>query len=244
MEPTEEEKYINHKRESDRMFDLAERCIMEYMCLHLNVDSTLFKTDNVLSNDIKPLIMRPIEPYDKYLSFSLEIVPYDYKLVLPDYLQDHKDINHTLGFIYHSVTTVFNAILNANIADDKNDLVIENSFHLDMDDDSLTFYPVYIYPKRRKRLMFSNLKTEFETILKNAPTGDIIQLSDSVIIELNKVREKLAFISNQLDAIIYDDADADQLEKEKNASFATNQRIGLKFKLVDKDELPANFKLD
>lgn len=244
-ELTDEQKQHLQRIEMNRMFDLAEKPIMEYICMHLKMTpKVLFKTFEVMGSKSNPLIMNPIPEYnDKYLAFSLEIVPYDYKLIIPDALKEIESINYTLGFIYHSVTTVYDSILNSNINDDVTELFINSSFHLEMDDDSISMFPVYIFPARREFLMLTQIKTEIEKLIDELPKEGVVKLSPGLTLEIQKVHEKHNIITTRLNAINYDNDLAAKQEHDINESFKTNNRLGIVFNELSVDQLPEGFKI-
>jgi hypothetical protein len=207
-----EKRIKSAKAEAERMFNLAEKVIMEYICYYLNIEaSELFKEHNIVFNKPKSLILNPIKEYsDKYLEFSLAIVPYSYKLELPKILEENEEVNYTVGFIYHSITTVFNAILKSNINTDKLENMVTSSFHLELDDNNLAFYPVYMHPPRRMQSMLLQMKNELEP-------------------HCNKISELDSHLSN----IIYDKDIADKDELDTNALLKQKDRIGIIFKEIN-----------
>lgn len=206
-----EERIKLAKAEAERMFSLAEKVIMEYICYYLNIESSeLFKEHDIIFNKPKSLILNPIKEYsDKYLEFSLAIVPYSYKLELPKILEENEEVNYTVGFIYHSITTVFNAILKSNINTIRLENMVAASFHLELDDNNLAFYPVYMHPPRRMQNMLFQMKTELEN------NSDANELVDS-----------------HLSNIIYDKDIADKDELDTNVLLKQKNRIGIIFKEI------------
>ena len=234
---TPQENAVKMKKiEAERMFNLAEKCVSEYMCSHLKMKpEDLLESCSALNAKTIPLFLYPIKEYnDKYLSLSIDIVPYDYICYIPEQLKDDESINHSLGFIYHSVTTVFNTIFKSNIKKNAAETVISNSFHLEMNDENLTMYPVYLYPPRRGEFMLLQIKQEMEYELSKYPIN--VQLLEPLKSQIDELREQYLLINKHLDDNKYDKVTADENEKLINDSFKKNDRIGVVFREISKED--------
>jgi hypothetical protein len=232
---SEEEK---KRIEANKMFDLAEKCIMEYLCLYMKLTpSELYinNTEGMLSSE--PLILYPIKEYsDEYLSFSLEVVPHDYQLTLPEQLQNDSNINNALGFIYHAISQVFNAVVNHSILEDKCKDILNASIHMEYDDKSFTFYPFYIFPQRRQELIFLQFKEDLDKIKEPNEYGQIPW--DSLKEETKDEWEmRYAQIKNIISNIKYDENIANETEKAANDEIQQLDRIGIIFNEIVYDQL-------
>lgn len=237
---TPEEAQRKASADANMMFDISERCIMKYMSEHLNIKPEELFIDNTLdlSKPDIPFLLPPNEKTNgKYLAFYLNIVPYDYKTVIPDSLVDDNSINYSLGFIYHAITEVFNAVLSKNINVNAQNIVINASFHMEMDDNNLTFYPVYIFPERRTKLMLENLKKELERVLANYANNGNANFTNEVQEEIDKYRSQYEYVTSRLNSIEYDGFTADKREKSMNESLEKNNRIGITIKELSEDDL-------
>jgi hypothetical protein len=214
------------KSESDRMFNFAEKWVMDYMCLITNTKiNELFLTSKVELP--QPVYTAPIKELDNArIEFSLDVVEHDYKLNIPPNLVDDLRINHVLGFIYHSIKEVFNAVVNNNIKPESAKLIYDSSFHLEINDDSLTFFPIYIYPQRRKELMLTQMKDEISKALSDK---NIKQLEGKIVSDMASKCEQ---IDKLLGDISYDSNDAYSMEVRKNAEYQKNKRLGIKMNIV------------
>jgi len=213
------------KSESDRMFNFAEKWIMEYMCYL--TDSKL--NDLFITPDVdtpQPVYTAPIKELDSArIEFSLDIVEHDYKLAIPANIVDDARINHVLGFIYHSIKEVFNAIVNNSIRSESVKLIYDNSFHLEINDDNLTFFPIYIYPQRRKEIMLTQMRGEISKILN----GDTSQIEQNIHTDMIT---KHTQICKLIDEISYDSTEADRMEVVKNTELQKSKRLGIKMNIV------------
>jgi hypothetical protein len=204
----------------NKMFDLAEKCCMEYMLQYVNLPAdVLFENILVLKNKTMPLVIKPIpEHSDNLICLYLKIVPWDYVSEIPESLKENEVIISMIGFIYHSITTVYNSILNSNIKEKSIDVMCEASMHLEMDDDTISMYPIFIYPQRRKELMF-------------------LQVQDDVEKTLQDIQEQYDNLVTHIKNIVYDKQEADKIEQDANLALKKNNRIGIVYKEVPVDKL-------
>lgn len=223
---SKEEQLKLQKNESDRMFNFAEKWIMDYMSILTDTKITeLFTTYEVESP--QSVYTAPIKELDDArIEFSLDVVEHDYKLhILPNLVDDPR-INHVLGFIYHSIKEVFNAIVNNNIKSESTKLIYDSSFHLEIDDDSLTFFPVYIFPQRRKEIMLTQMKEEIDKVLNSGNQNQIEKkIRDDMVSKYEQINKLIADIS-------YDSAEADSMEMNKNTEYQKTKRLGVKINIV------------
>ena len=218
--PKIDDKEDASKIEAERMFNLAENIIMRYMSEYLNIPADKLFKQFCASNTQKPLILNPIKEYsNKYLEFSLDIVPYDYKLELPKILEDNKEINYIVGFIYHSIITVFNAILKSNICDDKMIVIYNAAFYFELDDNNLAFYPIYNHPPRRMKNMLLQMKSDLEAEMRVKPSNELSNQYSQLLAHINSIN--------------YDDEAADKDELKVNNDIKKSNRIGIIFKELD-----------
>ena len=218
------------KEEASLMFNISERTVSNYLLKHLEMSPEELFTGNYadLSKADRPLALSPIAEYsDKYIAISLKIVPYDYVSNIPEQLKENEHINHALGLFYHAVSVVFNAIIAKQIKESSAHAIVNASFHLEMDDESLTFYPIYIYPKRRTKLMLINAEQELDSIIKS-------NIGDK---ERAEYKEKYDSIVLAMNDLSYDEKEAYNIEKEANSLLKTNARIGFVLREVTEAEL-------
>lgn len=247
------ESIVKHENKiyADRMFDFSENCIMKYMCHHFNLSAAdIFKT--VVENADKPLVLKPIlEHSDKLLVFTVEIVPYDFVSSIPEDLLEHTLIKQLIGFIYNSTISVYNAILSGNIKDEVAEIIIKNSIHLELDDDALSFYPVYIYPPKRKELILNKVKNDLlENIKKlekdvelQMETDDYDEEDPDSIEYITTKKENIALITdkyNEIETYLndnkYNKTFAINDQKYTNNLYRENERIGIIFtELTEKE---------
>jgi hypothetical protein len=244
------EEQINLARnEVNRMFNISEKCIMKYICNYYNIkpeDLFIDSSNNINEKDY-PLILSVCEESEgqntnpsqkKYISLSLEIVQHDFKTNIPQKYLEDDGLNYALGFIYHSVTTVFNAIISKNIKDDQISTLMDGSFHLEFNDETYTFYPIYIYPQKRYELMLKNSKDEIIAQLKkyaslireNQATNEMKQEFEHIRVQYYKTDEILKKIS-------YDANDALEEETKINEILKEHDRIGIVFKEITANQI-------
>jgi hypothetical protein len=222
------------KNVANRMFDLAEKCVMEYMCAHYKISpEMLFVDPSALSGKTIPLLINPIKTYsDNIISLTIDIVPYGYVSNIPAVLKENETIVNMIGFIYHSINTVFNTIINTNIKESFTDEVFNASVHLEMDDNAIAMYPIYIFPERRRKLVFLQIRDDIDNTMNKLKASSI---DNSIkITDFTKQYEQLTADIND---IKYDIECADKVEMQVNEDLKKNNRIGIIFKEIPIDTL-------
>lgn len=230
-----EEKIQQNIDTTNKMFDLSEKCIMQYMSQYFCITpEELFTNTSVIENITRPLVLKPIASYGSNLIvLNIAIVPHDYVCNIPDVLKQDTTINNMIGFIYHSITNVYNTILNANINTSAVQTVINGSVHLEMDDNTLSMYPIYIFPARRKQLMFLQMKDDIEKTLQHHASN----ANASMQSQIQDVQTQYDELLLHIDKIVYDTTVADDTEKTVNLNLLTSNRIGIIFAEVKETEL-------
>lgn len=245
--PKLEQKLKKAEEEHHRMFNLAERVVAEYTLSIMSVGESnvenvtaesLYKELESLNGVQTPLIIHPIQEYsDKCLKFSLQLVDPDYVCKIPEQLLENKQIQYIIGFIYHSVISCYTAILKTNIKDDMVPIVAEKSINMEMCDASLTFFPHYIYPDRRKELMLKDVKINYEKEIEKFNeriTGvDRVNVTKEIVEELAALKEKYTGLEKYLETISYDRDEANKIESAINTVYKSIKRIGIVFEEID-----------
>lgn len=234
---TVNEKIKENTTTTNTMFDLSEKCIMQFMLQHTNVTpDVLFITYNALNNKTVPLVLNPITSYsNNILVLSIEIVPHDYVCNIPPILLQNEIINNIIGFIYHSVITVHNTILSTNIKDTFTQTMIDDSMHLEMDDNKLSMFPIYLFPARRKEFMFLQMKDDLEKVLQQCSANGIH--NDETKKQMQDIQVQYNELMQHLQNITYDKTIADTAEKDKNIEWFTHNRIGITFTEISPDKI-------
>lgn len=228
------------KYEINKMFDLAEKVLMEYFCYYLDKKpNELFKNCDVVDMKTEELILYPIDEYkkDKYLSFKLELVQKDFVNNIPDTLKANSYILDTLDFFKYSINEVFNAIVHHSILEDASKLVLNSSFHLEFEPVTNTFKPVYIYPIRRQSEILAfckhNLEKFYSEHNSNSTWDD---LDDSVKLQWQEQYSNTIRILENL----YFDANIAKKEEDRiNAELENHSRIGIIFNETDCAQVPS-----
>lgn len=117
---------------------------------------------------------------------------------------------------------VFNAIVNKNIKQEINGILTTESFHLGMDDNALSFYPVYILPEKRQKII---LNKYLEDIAKKLQSEGGSTEERAPFIK--KYEEIQYFLKN----IEYDEQDAKIKEEQKNSELKLCKKIGIKLQI-------------
>ena len=225
-EISEEEK---NKYEVNKMFNLAEKVILEYFCYFLGkTPEELFELD-IVNMSSEEFILYPIKEYknDKYLSFRLEMVTHDYKTSIPEELLNISIIKETLKFIDFAIHEVFGAIIH-NFKNDMLQSVLDASFHFELDMENFTYRPVYVYPQRRKKIILEGCKKNLDNFCLEQNTNSKWEDLDENI--KNNIAHQYEQITKLLEEINYDEDEANKMEEKYNEMIKKFSRIGIIFK--------------
>lgn len=228
--------------EINKMFDIAENVVIKYIAKLLEEDISNIFVDEYKEELFiqEPLIFYPIKEYkeDKYLSFSLEIVPSEYKLDLT-HLSEYEEITDGLDFIYKAVYEVFRTITNIGMKEEYIDkLLVEKSFHLQYDNETNTFIPIYIFPIKRRLMMCKEFLNGFTDLKNNTQAWE--NLSDE---KQNEYNIQVQNVIHLVEHLQFDENEAKEKEIEINSIYQKTERIGIILQELSYDELPENFKM-
>lgn len=217
------------KMEINKMFDLGEKVLMDYMCYYLKaLPSELFNNIENLIHD--ELVLHPIDEYkpNTFLHFKLEIVPHDFCSTIPEQLKSNAFIVDALRFLNHAVQEVFIAIQHHNLKDEMAQVVLTSSIHFEFDAQRCSFKPVYIFPNRRQTHILSNCLDSLTRFYKESvDNGSWDTITEDVKKEWEANRSKT---SELLESMQYNAEQADKKEEEANEGLETAYRIGVVFR--------------
>jgi hypothetical protein len=219
------------KYEINKMFDLAEKVIMEYFCYYLDLPpNQIFKDHDIVNMATEELILHPLEEYnkDKYLCFKLEMVPHDYQSVIPTELKNNQYVLDSIDFLKHAVNEVFSAILHHNLTKEASQAALSASFHVELDKDSNTFAPVYVYAARRQSEILNYCKDNLEKFYAEHQSNNTWETLEDVV--KSQWNAQYGQVVSILENIHYDKNTADEKEKEINEQLKTSNRIGIVFR--------------
>ncbi len=221
--------------EINKMFNIAEKVAMEYICYYLNdTPKKIFKEDspNII---VEELVLYPLEEYpDKgFLHFGLEIVPHDYISKVPAELLENAYVQDSISFLNHSVSEVLQAIMHSSLSEEGVQKALDASFHLELDRETLTFKPVYVYETRRHLEVLNFCKEDLQKFYNDQhDKGAWEALQENIKLDW---QDHYNTIQAMIDDIYYDEEEADKKEAEVNARIQTADRIGIIFSFHEYD---------
>lgn len=228
MTPEEQAKLRND--EINHMFNCAEKCVMEYISEYLSMKPEEIFCEVSGMEYQHPVYVKPVDTYDpeKVIKLSISIVDNDFVSTIPVEILENHEVQARIGFIHHSIMLVYQSILASNIKEEAKSLIGTSSFHLELDDEKLAFFPVYIYPQRRAEILSKYAR---EQITEQLSTGSFsVEEKEVLIKQLNDV-------NNKLSNIVYDKNEADKNEEECNSYLKLKKRIGISVEFVNKNTL-------
>lgn len=226
------------RMEANKMFDIAEKPMMEYMCyFYKKTPEELFSNyENVVSDN---LIIFPLEVDSHFISLSIEMVDKDYISVIPENVKKNDTINNSIGFLYNAISCVTNAISLSNIKDEYKEEVDKNFIHFAFDEDDWSFRPVYVFWKRRKYMMTQDLLARISKTLEKLEQNLDQEECRNQYDELKQYYEHNQKLFEEYH---YDDKEAKQIELQKNEELKSMNKIGIKYTELKFEDLNEQYK--
>jgi hypothetical protein len=227
----------------NKMFDMSEKTIMEYISNFLDMDpKDLFK--DPIPEFSKSIVLHPIKEYnkDKYLQITLKVMPCDYDItkVVSNNLLNQDIIKKSMGFLVYCVNSVYVSVVMANMKD--RNLIINTE--LKFDDKTLGFVPVYAHELTVKHSIAEKKMNELLIVKRGilaerSEKSEILSKKYDVIetkvkeinLELNSVMADLISLNNQLNDTIITKLISDNVDKYK-----TKPVIGIVITELNEDQ--------
>lgn len=219
---SEEEK---QKIEANKMFDIAEKPLMEYMCyFYKKTPQELFDDhENVISDKF---ILLPLEKDSDFIALSIEVVDKDYVSNIPENIKQNDIVRNSIGFLYNAVACVSNMILTRNIKPDHIEEVEQNFLHFAFDDSDFSFHPVHIFWKRRKSLMTQDLLSKINNELLNMEPN-LIDGDDNYKKVYDDLKNSYEVNKKALELFEHSEEEALAVEKEKTEEYKNMNKLGI-----------------
>lgn len=228
MDITDEK--TRHRIEMTKMFDVSEEPIMKYISYYLNKPmESIFKTvPDFAKYPHNTLSLAPLTSYpNKILNFHLEIVPCDYKLLLPKEIQNDSYVQDVFRFFDSAINEIFAKLIERDIKEDVMPIMFNSSLNFEFEAYSGTFRPIFINPTRRKHAILTKISDDLLNYKKQI---DWNALQPSERDQWNhNFGQVLVMLSN-----IHLDAQVIKAEEDRvNNNLRTSKRLGIVFSEFD-----------
>lgn len=223
------------QRQTQQIFNIAERPIMEYIAAFLEELPAVIFHDNI-PEESDPLILLPMEEYNKeiYIKFTLKVVDSENKeneenriSNINDIIQ-YNNIKESIGFLVYCVKSVLPSIVASNMINNNPMLHID----LNLNEGNWSFYPVFKHDLTIKKNFCEDSisKIMYMKQQKDEP------LPDEIVADLNKELNTLIQTISKINLAITPEI----LEEEKkiNMSYADKPILGIYITEISKDQLP------
>jgi len=230
--------------EKNKMFDLAEFNVMEYIEFLLKENKNRIFTHGDQCKKSEPLIFYPIQDYNPniYLSFEIKLLPPEYQTDAKNF-QTYKNIKEGIDFLVKSVYEVFFTIMTIGITDEFKDEVANTlSLHLEFDEETFSFVPIYLNPNKRKILMCQNILQQFQKLEEEKDKAGNLVWDKLPITEKNKFISQVNETIKIYESIEFDEEKIKEDELTNNAKFRSMNKLFIIVKELEYQELPDNFK--
>lgn len=223
------------QQQTQQIFNIAEKPIMEYIATFLEELPTVIFHDNI-PEESDPLILLPIEEYKKdiYLKFTLKVVEYNNKESDANRISNINDIiqydnvKESIGFLVYCIKSVLPSIVASNMINNNPMLHID----LNLNESNWSFYPVFKHDLTIKKNFCEDSisKIMYMKQQKDEP------LPDEMVAELNKelntIIQSISKINLEITPEILEE------EKKINMSYVDKPILGIYVTELSKDQLP------
>lgn len=220
------------KQQTEQIFNIAERPIMEYVCNFLDEPcSVIFKDEMPVISD--PLILLPIDEYKKeiYLKFTLKTVSKEHESNNKR-IADINDIIHyqrvkeSIGFLVYCIKTCYPSIIVSGMINYKT----MSNIILELNETDWSFTPIYSHDLSIKKKVLEETLNKIMYMRQNKDinSNDLPELNKQytdIIGEISKVHEQLT-------------PDILELENQINNSMLSKPIIGIFVEEITKNQLP------
>ena len=225
-----ESKQNDQKIQIDRIFNIAEYPVMEFISKFINDSPSSIFIDNSVKYK-EPLILLPFKEYDinKYIQFNL-VIDLRSKIVqkIPiDSIIKHKPVRDGIGFLWHCVREVFESIISSNLINKKN---MEN-ITIELDEKNWFFYPKYTNHLSTKKIELENVIHKIDYVNNNLnkfTPDESIKINN----EFKNAINQLEILNIQINKEILDD------DQKINESFLHRHIIYIQMDEILEADLP------
>lgn len=221
------------KQQTEQIFNIAEKPIMEYVCNFLDEPcSVVFKDEIPIASD--PLILLPIDEYKKeiYLKFTLKTVTKDHESNIKR-IADINDIIHyqrikeSIGFLVYCIKTCYPSIIVSGMINYKT----MGNIILELNETDWSFTPIYSHDLSIKKKVLEETLNRIIYMRQNNDSN-----SNDEMLELNKqytnIISEISKVQEQLTPEIL------ELENQINNDMLSKPIIGIFVEEITKNQLP------
>lgn len=224
------------KEQTDHIFNICEKPVMEFICHFLEDSPNVLFTDKVPAFS-EPLIIKPIHQYNKnkFIIFRLQAFKNNEELDnchnlnridMINTIIKYEETKEAIGFLLYAVKNVYAPIISKSLINNKP--MINNI--LELNEEKWTFQPKYMNDISLKNNFLSQTLNNIEELQLNQNKDRMIN-----IYELNEEHKKVKeMIKTNIESMTEEDK---QQEKDINDSYKQKPVIGILIDIIDSSQL-------
>jgi hypothetical protein len=221
------------KNQTEHIFNICEKPIMEYICHFLEDTANILFTDKIPVFS-EPLIIKPIHEYDKhkFIIFKLQSfkniddINNNNRIDIINSLIQYKEIKEAVGFLLYAVKNVYAPIVSKTLINNKP--MINNI--LELNEEKWIFYTKYLSDISIKHNFLIQTLNNIDEIKLNQRNDQTINLHD-----LNNEYKKVKELIKQNSDLMTDSNKQD--EENINNEYKQKAGICILIDIVNSSEL-------
>lgn len=232
MQKTPQQIKEERKIQANQIFNIAEQHVMNFIAQFLEeTPNAIFK--DPLPTYVEPLILLPFDEYkeDVCIKFTIKPIILNENDTPPaltiDSIIEHKKVKEGIGFLWHCIKEVFNAIISSSMINSKP----MDNISMVLDEENWAFCPRYSHDLTIKKGFLEDALGKLMYIKKNIHKFPE-EMANEITQEFPKVVNQLKDLNKQLTPEIREE------EKRINDSYIGKTVLGIFVEEILKKDLP------
>lgn len=223
------------KQQTQQIFNIAEKPIMEYITAFLEEPASIIFKDEI-PKESDPLILLPIKEYKEeiYLKFTLKTINSDkadkdsIRITNINNIIEFDHIKDSIGFLMYCIKSVYPSILASSMINNKPMVHID----LELNESNWTFYPKFNHELTIKKKFLEDSLSKIMYMQKQTEEP----LSEEMLLDLNKEYHNIVNTLSQVNIEITPEI----LESEQkiNSGYQNKPVIGIFVTEINESQLP------
>jgi hypothetical protein len=234
------EKNDKLKQQTQQIFNIIEKPIMEYIAAFLEETPTVIFKDEI-PKESDPLILLPIEDYkkDKYLKFTLKNIDAVfagetilssevYRINAINNIIEYDHVKESVGFLLYCIKSAYPSILASSMINNKPMVHVD----LELNESNWSFYPVFNHELTIKKKFLEESLSKLMHMKQQKENPIPAEMLFEINKEFQNIIEAITQVKKDITPEIIEN------EKKINAEYANKPGIGIFVEEIIKSQLP------